>query len=81
VLQPNNINDQAIHSALRFNAILTILTVHQSQGITVDKSVVDIGSSEFALGLLYVVLSWVRTIEGLLIDPTFSPDRLFKSIN
>lgn len=57
------------------------ITVHKAQGITVDRAVVDIGSSEFALGLTYVAISRVRSIEGLLIEPGFSQDRLIKLIN
>lgn len=37
------------------------LTIHKAQGITVDQAVVDIGSSEYGLGLSYVGLSRVKT--------------------
>lgn len=57
------------------------ISVHKAQGITLDQAVVDIGSSEFALGLTYVALSRVKTIDGLLIDPAFPSDRLLKNIN
>ncbi|XP_054264681.1 uncharacterized protein LOC128999172 [Macrosteles quadrilineatus] len=57
------------------------ITVHKAQGMTVDKAVVDIGTTEFALGLTYVAMSRVRSIEGLIIEPGFSQDRLLKCIN
>ncbi|XP_054287499.1 ATP-dependent DNA helicase PIF6-like [Macrosteles quadrilineatus] len=57
------------------------ITAHKAQGMTVDKAVVDIGTTEFALGLTYVAMSRVRSIEGLIIEPGFSQDRLLKCIN
>ena len=52
------------------------ITVHKSQGITVGKAVVDIGQSEFSLGLTYVALSRVKTIKGLALEPSFPSKRL-----
>ena len=57
------------------------ITAHKAQSITVEKAVVDIGDKEFSLGLTYVAMSRVKTIEGLLIDPAFPSDRLLKGIN
>lgn len=54
------------------------ISIHRSQGLTLDKAVVDIGNSEFAIGLTYVALSRVKSIEGLLLDPSFPWLRLLK---
>lgn len=54
------------------------ISIHRSQGLTLDKAVVHIGEKEFALGMTYVALSRVRNIQGLFIDPAFPYDRLMK---
>lgn len=54
------------------------ISIHRSQGITLDSCVVDIGDSEFGLGLTYVALSRIKTFNGLLIDPAFPLERLMK---
>ena len=51
------------------------ITIHKSQGLTIDKAVVDLGPNESVLGLTYVALSRVRSLDDLFIEP-FSFDRL-----
>ncbi|MCB9235002.1 MAG: AAA family ATPase [Bacteroidia bacterium] len=41
------------------------ITVHKSQGQTFDKVWIDLGSSAFAHGQVYVALSRCRTLEGI----------------
>lgn len=51
------------------------VTIHKSQGLTLDQAWLDLGPSERSLGMSYVALSRVRSLDSLLIEPlTF--DRL-----
>ncbi|PYF75996.1 helix-turn-helix domain-containing protein [Pedobacter nutrimenti] len=42
------------------------ITVHKSQGLTFDKAIVDIGNA-FAPGQIYVALSRLRSLDGLVL--------------
>lgn len=54
------------------------VTIHKSQGMTLDHVTVDLGNSEFASGLTFVALSRAKTFDGLRVEP-FDFDR-FKRI-
>ncbi|KAL5698787.1 DNA helicase [Ranunculus cassubicifolius] len=51
------------------------ITVHKSQGLTLDKAVVDIGERE-SLGLTFVALSQTRKLSDLAFSPMFGFQRL-----
>lgn len=42
------------------------ITIHKSQGLTFDKAIIDVGQA-FADGQVYVALSRLRSIEGLIL--------------
>lgn len=55
------------------------ITVHKSQGLTFDKAVIDVGQA-FAPGQVYVALSRLRSLDGLILktkisDSVISSDR------
>ncbi len=51
------------------------VTIHKSQGLTLDSAVVDLDRRAFAHGQVYVALSRCRTIEGLsLVRPIHAED-------
>ena len=41
------------------------ITIHKSQGMTMEKLTLDLGSGSFCEGQTYVALSRARTIEGI----------------
>lgn len=43
------------------------ITIHKSQGLTFDRAVIDLSRGTFAHGQLYVALSRLRTLDGLLL--------------
>lgn len=54
-------------------------SIHKAQGVTLESAVVDSGEKEFQLGLTYVALSRVRTLEGLALENCYDFAR-FNSI-
>jgi DNA polymerase III delta prime subunit len=47
------------------------ITVHKSQGLTFDKAIIDIGNA-FAPGQIYVALSRLRSLDGLVLTSLIS---------
>jgi len=51
------------------------VTIHKSQGLTFDSAIIDAGKS-FVAGQVYVALSRVRTLNGLILRSKISTDSL-----
>ena len=57
------------------------VTIHKSQGLTLNNVVVDIGKREFSSGLTFVACSRVRQLKDLLFHPAVSFQRLASLAN
>ena len=51
------------------------ITVHKSQGLTLEKAKIDIGNKEFAAGLTFVALLRVRSLNDICLKQ-FTFDRI-----
>lgn len=73
------------HECKRIQIPLNIsfaITIHKSQGLTLDSAVVDIGDSESNyLGLSYVALSRVRSINNLALTKVYDYNKRFKEMS
>lgn len=52
------------------------VTIHKSQGLTLDKVVINVGKRAFSTGLTFVACSRVRQLQDLLFSPPFPYQRL-----
>ena len=55
------------------------IMVYKSQGLTLPKVVLDLSQREHCLGLLYVAVSQVKSLGGLLFKGPFDFDHFKKS--
>ena len=54
------------------------ITIHKSQGLTLEKVVVELGDKDFSAGLTFVAISRVKTLQGLAFRTCFDHARLKK---
>ena len=54
------------------------ITIHKSQGLTLEKVVVELGDKDFSAGLTFVAISQVKTLQGLAFCTRFDHARLKK---
>ena len=72
IIPITNISDQHGSSCERQQIPLKLawsITIHKSQGLTIDKAYIDLGQSEKVCGLTYVALSRVRSLQDLYLEP------------
>ena len=56
------------------------MTIQKSQGLTIQKTIVDLGPVEKVVSLAYVALSRVKNISNLMVDqPLLKGCKLLKS--
>jgi ATP-dependent DNA helicase PIF1 len=51
------------------------ITVHKSQGLTLSKAVLNLNQREHCLGLSYVAISQVKTLDRVLFKVPFDYER------
>ena len=54
------------------------ITIHKSQGLTLQEAVVELGPKDFQPGLAYVAISRLKSIQGLAFRSSFPITRLLR---
>jgi hypothetical protein len=68
------IDDEVIGTFQQYPVKLAwAITVHKSQGLTFEKAIIDVGQA-FADGQVYVALSRLRSVDGLIMRTPLDPD-------
>ncbi len=69
-----DLDDEVIGTFEQFPVKLAwAITVHKSQGLTFDKAIIDVGQA-FADGQVYVALSRLRSLNGLILRTHIDPE-------
>jgi len=55
-------------------ALAYAITVHKAQGLTLERAVINLSLPEFVTGQVYVAISRVKTLRGLLFETGFDFD-------
>ena len=51
------------------------ITIHKSQGLTLERAAIEVGDRDFAPGLSFVAISRVKTLNGIAFLSPFSDTR------
>jgi ATP-dependent exoDNAse (exonuclease V) alpha subunit len=57
-------------------ALAYAITIHKSQGMTLERARIDIGTRDFSPGLTFVACSRVKRLDGILFASPFSAERI-----
>lgn len=57
------------------------ITIHKSQGLTLKRIVMDISKRDFQTGLIYVGISRVKELRGIMFDRYFDISRFIENPN
>lgn len=74
--ETNQIEEKVVGRFVHFPLKLAwAITIHKSQGLTFEKAILDV-SQAFAAGQVYVALSRLTSLEGLVLTAPFRPNNL-----